>query len=267
MPLNNKNLLPTRFQGNGTFSKTPPELFDLLSDLFARERSENPQDDYLVYHGSPGSIYFKIQNFNWILPFLPSSGTILDWACRHAPDSCLVRALFGNAVTLHACDVRDPELYQVFARAAGHEYRQLKHHITLPYDDNTFDAIIAAGALEHVVIDYASLQELYRVMKPDGILAITCLPNSYSYYEWYLRHVKRTNSHMRLYRMGDAKRLLKSNGFFPLSCGFNTFFWERRLAAVGIKNGGLLTKLLYTVFPIHLVSGCMGIIAKKVISM
>lgn len=267
MPSNPKNLLPSRFPGTVGLSTSPQELFDLLTDLFTRERSVTPQDDYLSYHGSPGSIYFKIQTFNWFLPFLPSSGTFLDWGCNHAPDSCLIRAVFGDAVTIHGCDVRDPEQYQVFAKAASLQYRRLAHHISLPYDDNSFDAVIASGSLEHVVIDYASLQELYRVMKPNGILVITYLPNSFSYHEWYLRHIRKKDFHMRLYTMSGAKMLLKSNGFYPLTWGYTTFFWERRLAAMGIKKGGLLTKLLYTVFPIHRVSGCMAIIAKKVASM
>jgi SAM-dependent methyltransferase len=163
--------------------------------------------------------------------------------------------------------VRNPDSYPVFTKAAGIRYRQLTHHISLPYDDNSFNVVIASGALEHAAIDYASLQELYRVMKPDGILVITFLPNRYSYHEWYFRHIRRNSFHKRLYSMSEAIRLLKSNGFYPKKSGYTTFFWERRLADIGLKNNSLLIKLLYTVFPIHLVSGCMGIIAVKVPSM
>jgi len=34
--------------------------------------------------------------------------SILDWGCHHAPDACLIRARFGQAVALHGCDIVDP---------------------------------------------------------------------------------------------------------------------------------------------------------------
>ncbi|MEZ4811673.1 MAG: methyltransferase domain-containing protein [Allomuricauda sp.] len=38
----------------------------------------------------------------------------------------------------------------------------------LPFDDNSFDVILCNHVLEHIPDDTKAMQELYRVMKPDG---------------------------------------------------------------------------------------------------
>lgn len=47
----------------------------------------------------------------------------------------------------------------------------------LPYPDDTFDAVILSEILEHVDDDVAALKEVYRVLKPGGVAAIT-VPNA-----------------------------------------------------------------------------------------
>ena len=45
--------------------------------------------------------------------------------------------------------------------------------LRLPFPDDTFDRIIASEVLEHVPDDQAALDELFRVLKPGGTLAVT----------------------------------------------------------------------------------------------
>src|SRR5262245_30808593 len=71
----------------------------------------------------------------------------------------------------------DADHYPVFHRYADLSYRQLDHIFRLPYPDAAFDAVIASGVLEHVPMGYESLKELHRVLRPDGRLIITYLPN------------------------------------------------------------------------------------------
>ena len=47
----------------------------------------------------------------------------------------------------------------------------------LPYPDNSFDAVILSEILEHIDDDVAGLKEIYRVLKPGGVVAIT-VPNA-----------------------------------------------------------------------------------------
>jgi SAM-dependent methyltransferase len=43
----------------------------------------------------------------------------------------------------------------------------------LPFPDDTFDRIIASEVMEHIPDDLAALDELARVLKPGGVLAVT----------------------------------------------------------------------------------------------
>ena len=43
----------------------------------------------------------------------------------------------------------------------------------LPFPDGTFDRIIASEVMEHIPDDLAALDELTRVLKPGGTLAVT----------------------------------------------------------------------------------------------
>ena len=43
----------------------------------------------------------------------------------------------------------------------------------LPFRDGTFDKILASEVLEHVTDDRAALAELFRVLKPGGVLAVS----------------------------------------------------------------------------------------------
>lgn len=54
---------------------------------------------------------------------------------------------------------------------------------TLPYPDNTFDAVILSEILEHIDRDVEGLREVYRVLKPGGVVAIT-VPNANYPFLW-----------------------------------------------------------------------------------
>ena len=45
--------------------------------------------------------------------------------------------------------------------------------LQMPYDDQTFDCVIASEILEHIPQDGAAIQELIRVLKAGGTLAVT----------------------------------------------------------------------------------------------
>src|SRR5262249_37455827 len=134
--------------------------------------------------------------------------------------------------------------------------------VALPYPKHTFDAVIASGVLEHTALEYESLKELYRVMKPDGILVITYLPNRWSVQEWKLRAIQKRNFHQRYYGMGEACRLLKRCGFCPVVADYQTFLWERLL---GVRRDALLAQSLRTLLPIQWFCSTLCLVAIKVV--
>jgi len=209
----------------------------------------------------------------WITP-----GVILDWGCRHAPDAALIRATEcssdtgppdldpsvgrasspspdpkhlketgkmpvppreGAQSTLHGCDKGETRHAEAHARI-GLTYRPLTHPSELPYDDATFDTIIASGVLEHAPDDDASLRELHRVLRPGGRLIITFLPNRLSYTEFLSRRV-RAMHHRRLYTPGALRQQLLHRGFYPLKIARHQMLPS--MAAKGHRFGKMLTKL------------------------
>lgn len=45
--------------------------------------------------------------------------------------------------------------------------------LDLPFEDGTFDKIIAAEVMEHIPNDMLAMKELFRVLKPGGQVAVT----------------------------------------------------------------------------------------------
>ncbi len=68
---------------------------------------------------------------------------------------------------------------------------------TLPFDDETFDAVTISFGLRNITDPHAALAEMYRVLKPGGRLVI-CefttppVPVIRATYRWYLRSVMPT---------------------------------------------------------------------------
>jgi SAM-dependent methyltransferase len=237
-------------------------LVALLQRLYAQQGEQRPRDDYLRGHARPAVVQTQVAVFHFYARWLPARGRILDWGCRHAPDACLARARFGPALRIDGCDFVQPGQYDVFHRYARLDYLELDDVVRLPYESDSFDAVIASGTLEHVAMDYESLKELYRVLRPEGRLIITYLPNLLSYEEWVKRR-RGAGFHRRLYGLGDITRLLRRTGFLPLVSGYQT-----RLDCLPARSP--LHHLLRTacwVVPLHRFASTLCLVAAKVQSM
>ena len=98
----------------------------------------------------------------------------------------------------------------------------------LPYAENTFDAVILSEILEHIDDDVAGLKEIYRVLKPGGVVAVT-VPNA-DYPFWWdpinktleflfkrpIRHGTFAGiwaNHVRLYRRDQLRDAVLGAGF------------------------------------------------------
>ena len=184
----------------------------LLARLYAEQLAFTPDDQYLTDHSRPRIIAGQADAFRWYQPLIPSTGAVLDWGCNHAPDSCLLRGSGGD-YALHGCDFREPGRFRAFHNFADLQFRTLGHLYQLPYGDAQFDAVIAGGVLEHAAWEYESLKELYRVLRPGGVLIITYLPNRFSAKEWVQRNVRKRDHHLRLYGLSTTRRILLGLGF------------------------------------------------------
>lgn len=206
----------------------------ILMELYRKQSETKGGDAYLHAHSRNAAVIRRQTSiFERLQPYFEHGRTMLDWGCRQAADACMMRALRGADVELHGCDV-DPAAYDVFFQHAGLHYRQLEHWYLLPYADNTFDTVMGSGVLEHVPNDSASLTELYRVIKPNGYLIITMLPNRISYTEWLNRRLKNPH-HLRRYSMRAIREMLLHHGFLPVE-----YSYHQILPTLSSPKGGVL---------------------------
>ncbi|MCP5433834.1 MAG: class I SAM-dependent methyltransferase [Alphaproteobacteria bacterium] len=113
--------------------------------------------------------------------------------------------------------------------------------LRLPFADATFDRIVCSEVLEHIVPYERALGEIARILKPDGILAVS-VPRYWP--EWLCWRLARgyhetPGGHVRIFRPRELARAVERNGFARLKAHFahalhspywwlQCALWERR---------------------------------------
>lgn len=113
----------------------------------------------------------------------------------------------------------------------------------LPFDDGSFDRVIASEVLEHIPDDQGAMHELARVLRPGGTIAVTVpawLPERVC---WLLAdeyHApKAQGGHVRIYKEWELRARLRAAGLQPGAAhhahALHSPYWWLR-CAVGPKN-------------------------------
>ncbi|MBC7814480.1 MAG: methyltransferase domain-containing protein [Burkholderiales bacterium] len=164
--------------------------------------------------------------FEWIDP--QDGDLILDAPCGRGFYLNMLR--YVSDCRLIGLDLDWPVLVKA-QRNIGHLSGMMLNHASiyeLPYADSTFDAAILSEVLEHLDRDVDGLREVYRVMKPGGVVAIT-VPNA-NYPFWWdpinrtLENVFKTHigsgalagiwaNHVRLYTAQQLRESVQAAGF------------------------------------------------------
>lgn len=144
-------------------------------------------------------------------------GPILDWGCGLGQVSMLLRA--------RGLDVTSFDYDPTAGGVTQHPMRYFPEAqmwsspdpVRLPFDDDSFDAVLSMGVLEHVGDPPGSLAEVRRVLRPGGSFYVYKLPNRFSYLEWIARRAglwyHGLDEPDRLYDRREAEELLRSQGF------------------------------------------------------
>ena len=78
----------------------------------------------------------------------------------------------------------------------------------LPYDDSSFDVVFSKSVLEHFYYPEKLVQEVYRILNPDG-LAITMVPDWESVYKTFYDDY----THRTPFTLTSLKNIFSINGF------------------------------------------------------
>lgn len=120
----------------------------------------------------------------------------------------------------------------------------------LPFGNGLFDCVIAAEVLEHLHDDDAALEEMTRVLTPDGMLAVSVPRRGPEAVCWALSTEYHSNEggHIRIYRRRELIRKLTDHGLRIVSSHFahalhSPYWWLKCL--VGVRNDDALPVRLY----------------------
>lgn len=163
--------------------------------------------------------------FEWIEP--TDDKLILDMPCGRGFYLNMIR--YVSNCRLIGADL-DWDVMLKAVRNVGHLPKLMLNNsniYALPYPDNTFDAVILSEVLEHIDDDVAGLKEIYRVLKPGGVVAIT-VPNANYPFWWdpinktletlFHRHIQYGTfagiwaNHVRLYTADQLRGAVQASG-------------------------------------------------------
>lgn len=107
----------------------------------------------------------------------------------------------------------------------------------LPFADETFDAAVLGEVLEHIPDDSAALREVARVVRPEGVLAVSVPadPARYGPSDRWAGHVRRYTRPLLVGACDESGfSVVRCVGWgFPVSALYHRHLYERRLDRQG----------------------------------
>jgi len=105
--------------------------------------------------------------FNKIIEHIPQNSKILDLGCGY--NANFIRKISNKNCHCFGLDISiNKELHLNNTTLAEHNLNN-----KLPFDDNIFDVVISLANLEHLQDLKFAFKEIFRVLKPGGILLLT----------------------------------------------------------------------------------------------
>lgn len=113
--------------------------------------------------------------------------------------------------------------------------------LALPFDAEEFDKVIAAEILEHIPDDEQAMRELFRVLRPGGVLAVTVPRWLSERINWALSDAYHEveGGHVRIYKEDELAAKLEGAGFVVDGHSFahalhSPYWWLK--CAVGVDK-------------------------------
>jgi SAM-dependent methyltransferase len=129
--------------------------------------------------GAPGEIWYEHwHRYHFALP-LVAGRDVLDIACGEGYGSAL---LARRAASVVGADVSFEAVEHARSRYAAIPNLRFRQAdcAALPFADASFDVVVSFETLEHVAAQEAFLDEVKRVLRPGGLVVLSC-PNKAEY--------------------------------------------------------------------------------------
>jgi SAM-dependent methyltransferase len=164
----------------------------------------------------------KVERALATLAGLAPGSRVLEVGCGGGATTRAMVAARPDLV-FHACDLSRTAIRT--ARARGGDVPYIVASINdLPYGDASFDAVVFYDVLEHIPDADLSLDEIYRVLRPGGLLAATVptegQPGTFEWLRWKLGW----HDDLKAYAKGHVQRftyrglraMLRRHGLRPV---------------------------------------------------
>jgi ubiquinone/menaquinone biosynthesis C-methylase UbiE len=162
---------------------------------------------------------------SWFLPYLQPGMVLLDCGCASGSITIgLAKRAHPGQVT--GIDVSEIEIERAKKRAAENNITNIRFEVSdlcqLNYSDNSFDVLFCHHVLEHIPEPDKALREMFRVLKPGGIIGVRdtdmggmlVTPDDELVERWFVLHEAywiNVGGHPRLGR--QLGKLLTETGF------------------------------------------------------
>ncbi len=176
-----------------------------LDDIITRlKTSKNPQDTKRIYHDWAATYNQDLDYFGYMAPQIGVSlfDEVFDNRAGLVFDAGCGTGLCGQALTergyqrLHGGDFSPTMMAQAEKTGCYEKLIEIDLSQTLPLNNATYDGVICMGVY-NPRLDQTFLPELLRILKPNGILAISCRPDYFD-----------SNLHPQLNAYAKANRLI-----------------------------------------------------------
>lgn len=211
---------------------------------------------------------------------IKSGERVLDVGCgegRHSWEACK-----QNDCLVYALDIGEANLkkaqdsFRLLDNAGEFKGKWILINgdiISLPFKDASFDKVVCSEVLEHIPDDHGGIRELVRVLKDDGILAVSVPSYSPEAICWKLSREYHDvpGGHVRIYKAGELMSKLRQNNLHIYAVrhkhALHSFYWISR-CLFGINNDKALLPYLYHKFlvwdiktkskPVHLLDDLLN---------
>jgi SAM-dependent methyltransferase len=179
----------------GNVARLKPDVYRQLYEL---------EDRHWWFQGRRAVIWALLRRAG-----LPAAPRVLDAGCGTGRN--LLE--FGSLGSAEGVDPSEDAV--AFCRRRGLDNVRRGSLESLPFEEDSFDLLLATDVIEHIDDDEAALRELRRVARPDARLVIT-VPA----YGWLWTHHDEDHHHKRRYTRRLLFARVRANGWRPATVSY-----------------------------------------------